>query len=107
MIEQNERLRALTRRYFIQDSGLRLASIALSALTHDKLFAGEEKSKQPHFAPKAKHIIYLFMAGGPSQVDLLDYKPTLTKFSGQNIPDELLKNDDPHSFAACRSFSAS
>jgi len=93
MIEQNERLRALTRRYFIQDSGLRLASIALSALTHDKLFAGEERSKQPHFAPKAKHIIYLFMAGGPSQVDLLDYKPTLTKFSGQNIPDELLKNE--------------
>ena len=41
---------------------------------------------QPHFAPKAKRIIYLFMSGGPSQHDLFDYKPMLNKMNGQDLP---------------------
>src|SRR5439155_21213377 len=41
---------------------------------------------KPHFAPKAKRVIYLFMAGGPAQMDLLDYKPTLEKLHGTELP---------------------
>ncbi len=47
--------------------------------------------KAPHFAPKAKRVIYLFMAGAPSHLDLFDYKPQLAKFSGTLPPAELLK----------------
>src|SRR5262249_52975865 len=43
----------------------------------------------PHFAPKAKRIIYLFMSGGPSQMDLFDYKPLLNKLNGQDLPDSV------------------
>ena len=45
----------------------------------------------PHFAPKAKRVIYLFMAGGPSQIDLFDYKPSLQKIDGQPLPDSVRK----------------
>ena len=93
MTDPDNRLQALTRRYFLRESGLGLASIALSALSHDRLLAGGEAPRLTHFAPKAKRIIYLFMAGGPSQVDLLDYKPKLKQFSGQSIPAELLENE--------------
>ena len=48
-------------------------------------------SRQPHFAPKAKHVIYLHMIGAPSQLDLFDYKPELIQRSGQACPPELLK----------------
>src|SRR5688572_19390119 len=41
---------------------------------------------KPHFVPKAKRIIYLFMSGGPSQHDLFDYKPLLNKLNGQDLP---------------------
>src|SRR5438270_4057874 len=43
----------------------------------------------PHFAPKAKRIIYLFMSGGPSQHDLFDYKPLLNKMNGQDLPESV------------------
>ncbi|KAB2648976.1 MAG: DUF1501 domain-containing protein [Verrucomicrobiota bacterium] len=45
--------------------------------------------QKPHFAPKAKRIIYLFMAGGPSQHDLFDYKPLLNKMQGQDLPESV------------------
>src|SRR6188768_2662941 len=44
---------------------------------------------QPHFAPKAKRIIYLFMAGGPSQHDLFDYKPLLNQRNGRDLPESV------------------
>jgi len=44
---------------------------------------------RPHFAPKAKRIIYLFMAGGPSQHDLFDYKPLLKQRQGEDLPDSI------------------
>jgi hypothetical protein len=47
--------------------------------------------KKPHFAPKAKRVIYLFMAGGPSQMELFDNKPKLAEFDGQLPPKELLE----------------
>ncbi len=46
--------------------------------------------KAPHFAPKAKHVIFLFMAGAPSHLELFDYKPQLAKFDGTLPPPELL-----------------
>ena len=45
------------------------------------------------FPAKAKSIIYLFMAGAPSQLDLFDYKPTLQQYDGQNVPEELIKGE--------------
>src|SRR5205809_4039947 len=47
-------------------------------------------SKEPHFKPKAKPVIYIFMAGGPSQLDLFDYKPTLAKYNGKPVPQEVV-----------------
>jgi hypothetical protein len=49
--------------------------------------------KPPHFPAKCKNVIYLFMAGGPSQLDLFDYKPALTKFDGQPCPEDLIKGE--------------
>lgn len=72
--------RALYRRQFLQQAGLSVGGMALSTL------AGQAKAGETHFAPKAKRIIYLFMHGGPSQLDLLDYKPELRKQHGQELP---------------------
>src|SRR5437588_13109486 len=68
-----------SRRHFLTQSSLSLGAMALASLTQDAA-AG------PHFAPKAKRIIYLFMHGGPSQLDLLDHKPGLKKLHGQELP---------------------
>src|SRR5205823_9543065 len=46
--------------------------------------------RQPHFKPKAKRVIYLFMGGAPSQLDLFDYKPSLKKYNGQPVPKEVV-----------------
>ena len=43
----------------------------------------------PHFAPKAKRVIYLFMAGGPSHIDTFDYKPDLRKIHGKDLPESI------------------
>jgi hypothetical protein len=89
-----------TRRHFFHDCAIGLGSLALASLLHDgKTFAaGEERlsnplaPKKPHFPAKAKSVIYLFMAGGPSQLELFDYKPKLQELSGQPIPDSYLRN---------------
>src|ERR1700756_4725656 len=59
--------------------------------------------RQPHFAPRAKNVIYLFMAGGPSQLELFDYKPKLAQLNGQQIPEEFIKGKR---FAFMSSFNA-
>ncbi|MBC8001886.1 MAG: DUF1501 domain-containing protein, partial [Opitutaceae bacterium] len=79
----------LTRRQFFGKSAVGLGTAALGSLLNPQLFAGEAATyplAQPHFAPKAKRVIYLFMAGGPSQLDLLDYKPGLGKLHTQELP---------------------
>ena len=48
-----------------------------------------EYSDKPHFAPKAKRVIYLFQSGAPSHLDLFDYKPMLNKMNGQELPDSV------------------
>lgn len=58
--------------------------------------AGNSVIGAPHFAPRAKNVIFLFMAGAPSQVDLLDPKPQMQKYHGQPVPESLLADlDDP------------
>ena len=69
----------ISRRQFLRRSGLGLGGAALASLMND---AGAAT----HFAPKAKRVIYLFMHGGPSQVDLFDHKPGLKKLHGQELP---------------------
>src|SRR5688500_11879968 len=51
--------------------------------------AGEYVGGQPHFLPKVKRVIYLFQSGAPSQLDLFDYKPTLNKMNGQDLPESV------------------
>ena len=88
-------LRAVTRRRFLQNCGTGMGALALGSLLNDKLFAAPGANLglgAPHFAPKAKNIIYLFQSGGPSHLDLFDPKPELTKRNGQTVPEELVKN---------------
>ena len=87
-----------TRRQFLGHASLGLGGLALSQLM------GEARAdvsgispdrplapRKPHFAPKAKRVIYLHMSGGPPHLDLLDYKPELVKHDGQSCPDQFLK----------------
>jgi len=93
---RNERLRGMTRRHFFQECGVGLGKIALaSMLCRGASAAPFENPLAPrpaHFAGKAKHVIYLFMAGAPSQLDLFDSKPVLKKYDGQPIPEEIVKD---------------
>ncbi len=83
-------LKATTRRHFFKQSGFGIGAAALTNVLNPSLLAD---TKQPMFPAKAKSIIYLFMAGAPSQVDLFDPKPVLQKYDGQNIPDEFVKGE--------------
>src|SRR5256885_4828283 len=85
-------LQAATRRPFFKQSGFGIGAAALTGI----LNASESNpmaAKPPMFPAKAKSVIYLFMAGAPSQVDLLDPKPVLQKYDGQNVPEELTKGE--------------
>ena len=83
-----EQLRAHTRRHFFKQSGLGFGAIALQ-----QMLAAEETRPQPKFRmpAKAKSIIYLHMAGSPSQIDLFENKPALTKYHGKDCPQEYLE----------------
>jgi hypothetical protein len=78
-----------TRRHFLKNTGLSLGAVALASLeakANDAL-----APRPPHFAAKAKRVIYLHMAGSPPHLDMLDYKPELVRRNGQNCPDEFLR----------------
>src|SRR5689334_3207278 len=81
------------RRAFLAGSGLGLGSIALADMLAKDASAAESRDhgvlSEPHFVPKAKRIIYLFMSGAPSQLDLLDYKPLLNQRNGEQLPDSV------------------
>ncbi|MDZ4704135.1 MAG: DUF1501 domain-containing protein [Saprospiraceae bacterium] len=80
----------LNRRKFLSRLSLGLGSVALGSLMIPDLFSGNEadllQTGLPHFAPKAKRVIYLFQNGAPSQLDLFDYKPKLRERHGQELP---------------------
>lgn len=87
--------KAVARRWFLQQCGVGLGSLALNSLLGGSALASQSAAPGavgPHFPPRAKHVIYLFMAGAPSQFELLDYKPELQKFNGTMPPPELLKD---------------
>ena len=89
---KHEVKKLVTRRHFFKECGVGLGSIALASLLNDKTLAGNNlQAKSLHFAPKAKRVIYLFQAGGPSQLEMFDYKPGLAKYNGKPCPPELLK----------------
>jgi len=84
-------LQARTRRHFFQDCGLGLGKIALASLFAGEL-AGKSFGKRPlDFSAKAKRVIFLFMAGAPSQLELFDYKPRLVELEGKPIPPSIIK----------------
>ncbi|MEM6633668.1 MAG: DUF1501 domain-containing protein [Bacteroidota bacterium] len=84
----------MTRRNFFGKTVLGIGSLALGSLLNPGPMAArplrDPGGSFPHFAPKAKRIIYLFQNGAPSHVDLFDYKPMLRKWHGKQIPDELI-----------------
>src|SRR3954471_22118370 len=116
-------LRAQTRRQFLRDSQAGLGALALATLmgrgARGAAPGGNAADnpmavRPPHFAPKAKHVIYLHMSGAPPQQDLFDYKPELVKHHMEPCPDSLLKNQrfafikghpkllgTPHKFKQC------
>ena len=80
----------LSRRTMLQRFGMGLGTIALSQLESAKMVhARDGVLKEVHHPPKAKRVIYLFQSGGPSQLDLFDYRPELQKVHGQQLPDEI------------------
>jgi hypothetical protein len=88
--------RGLSRRGFLNQFGLGVGGMALAHLLNpapvgaDSAVASDGLEVMgPHFAPKAKRIIYLFMAGGPSQLETFDYKPLLNERNGEDLPDSV------------------
>jgi uncharacterized protein (DUF1501 family) len=96
---RNPRPKQIARRWFLEQCGIGLGVMALGQLLTDSAFAAPVVSgardplapKQPHYPGKAKSVIFLFMAGAPSHLELLDYKPQLAKFDGTLPPADLLK----------------
>ena len=91
----NQHLRSITRRHFFEQASFGIGGLALASLIDDVVLA-QGSRPSPYtldFAPKVKRVIYLFMAGAPSQIDLFDPKPALTKHDGQDIPEEFIKGE--------------
>ncbi|MBB5036262.1 DUF1501 domain-containing protein [Prosthecobacter dejongeii] len=83
-----------SRRHFLRDCTYGLGKVAAAGLLTDSLSgaaaANPLSARGPHFAPKAKRVIHLFMAGAPSQLETFDPKPMLTKYEGKPIPPEVI-----------------
>ncbi len=94
-----ERLRHVTRRHFLRETQAGIGGMALAALLAGEARPSSDSSraenplapKAPHFAPKAKRVIYLHLTGSPPHLDLFDYKPELVKRTGEACPDAYLK----------------
>src|SRR5262245_41518334 len=85
-----------SRREFFTQAGSGLAGLALTSMLAENGYAASGAvdplpMKQPHHAPTAKAVIFLFMEGGPSHVDLFDPKPLLTRLDGKPVPDSIGK----------------
>jgi len=92
--------RFLTRRQALQEAAVGFGAMAVnSMLQQERLFAAESalakertydlKPKAPHFAPKAKRVIFIYIGGGPSTIDMFDPKPALMKYDGKPAPFEI------------------
>jgi hypothetical protein len=100
--QQRQQILAMTRRHFFgrAASGIGVAALAnlLGTASHGADRPASAPSPAdgglpglPHFAPTARRVIYLFQSGGPSQMELFDYKPRLTQFEGTDLPDSIRK----------------
>ncbi len=89
--------RSFSRRWFLKDCGLGLGSVALASLLGNdpasaaSVIPSPHMAGLPHFPAKAKNVIFLFMGGAPSHLDLFDNKPVLRQLDGTSPPAELLK----------------
>ena len=102
-----------SRREMLRRSGTGFGMLGLASLFGEEVLGASSNPlalKEPHFAPKAKRVIFLFMSGGPSHVDTFDPKPALAKYNGQKPPFELPKLErtktgnilqSPFSFKKC------
>ena len=96
----NELAKTMTRRHFFGRASLGIGTVALGSLLNEKLFGAAAKGPAKsfgvvnpfHFAPKAKRVIYLFMSGAPSHLDLFDYKPKLAQLTGTELPSSVRGN---------------
>ena len=99
MIPSRQVEKLLTRRQLLGRTATGIGTAALASLLNPQLFSASTPSVrssgvpgvvlEPHFAPTAKRVIYLFMSGGPSHIDLFDYKPRLTELHGTELPAEI------------------
>jgi hypothetical protein len=90
----------IPRRYFLHDCAVGLGKLAAASLLTASVPSSASSAptreraplavRPPHFAPQAKAVIHLFMAGAPSQLDLFDYKPKLVEYEGKSIPPEVI-----------------
>src|SRR5690349_7605112 len=100
LMAQSSTQSQLSRRSFLQQGGLGLGQIALASLLTGALEAPAQGATAPlsnplaarpaHAAPRAKAVIHLFMAGGPSHLDLFDPKPKLAEYEGRPIPPDVI-----------------
>ncbi len=106
-----------SRRHFLQRMGAGFGAVAWTALQQGELRAASDRRprldplhpfapRPPHFAPRARSVIFLFMVGGPSHVDTFDYKPLLQRLSGKPVPESIRKAVEagPHAnvFHGCK-----
>ncbi|MFG0332068.1 MAG: DUF1501 domain-containing protein, partial [Maioricimonas sp. JB049] len=85
-----------TRRHFFGRSASGIGAAALASLVNPQAFAAPSSNAEkagvlgePHFAPKAKRVVYLFMSGAPSQMDLFDHKPEMDEWYDKDLPDSI------------------
>src|SRR5690606_3316647 len=102
-IDMSYDLREITRRHFFGNAGFGIGSMALASLlsgarSRNAQAAAADRDVNPlaaregHFPGKAKRVIFMFMAGGPSQLELFDHKPKLQELDGQVIPESYVAN---------------
>ncbi len=91
--------RSVSRREMLRTCAGGFGALAMAALMDDRSFASTSPlaPKPPHFPPKARNVIFLYMDGGPSQVDTFDYKPMLAKYDGQD-PRQAMGQLEPTQF---------
>src|ERR1700704_5773959 len=92
----SEAQKLMARRWFLKECGVGLGGMALASLLGTRMAKGSAAvnplaPRMAHYAPKAKRVIYLFMAGAPSHLDLFDPKPTHTAMTGKDLPDSVRK----------------
>src|SRR5439155_14517671 len=99
MNRSGDDMSVLSRRHFLGHAGMGLGTVALAHLFDQDLLASQAVAENPagglpglpHFPPRAKRVICLFQGGGPSQIDMFDFKPELQKWNGTDLPDSIRK----------------